>query len=502
MSSLLRDIAATYELLADSYLATLAIALVIAYLGVFVVLKRIVFLGITLAQAASAGVALSFFVQGRLGHDTAFAEAVEHHGPTVSALGVSTLGVLGFALPAESKRISREALLGLGYALFGGASILLVWVSPKGVDELKNLLAGDVLFARSQLPTLLVGLGAVALLHACLRKEFLLTSYDPEFARTLRMPVKLYDLLLALSLGVAVSLALKVAGILLVFAFLTVPPLAGLAIAKKLGEATAISLAVAAAGSWIGFYVSFRADLPTAPTVACVLVGLAGVAALCARLGETGRRGFHILLAPLAAAALVSAVDAAAAHEGIFRWSAPRAEHQVSSVTSETSHEDLVHIFESARDPETRLVAAQKIVQSGDDALLERFLRGRALGDEEESVREAALGALEKFADRARAIRAIERLLRADDAPHRLHAALGLLRLGDQRGVGAIIDLLEDDHVEDNAIRLEANEALTRLEPAGKDWYDPFADSKADRHKGAVRWQEWWRARSAKGPPR
>ena len=67
-----------------------------------------------------AGIALAFFVQGRMGHDTALAEAVEQYGPTTAALGVSTIGVLGFALPAESKRVSREALLGLGYALFGG----------------------------------------------------------------------------------------------------------------------------------------------------------------------------------------------------------------------------------------------------------------------------------------------------------------------------------------------------------------------------------------------
>ncbi len=499
MTALLRDIAATYELLADSYLATLAIALVIAYLGVFVVLKRIVFLGITLAQAASAGVALSFFVHGRLGHETAFAEAVEHHGPTVSALGVSTLGVLGFALPAESKRLSREALLGLGYALFGGASIILVWVSPKGVDELKNLLAGDVLFARSQLPTLLLGLSVVALLHACLRKEFLLASFDAEFARTLKLPVKLYEVLLALSLGVAVSLALKVAGVLLVFAFLTVPPLAGLAIGRKLGEATLVALAVAAAGSWIGFYVSFRADLPTAPTIACVLVGLAGVAAVASKLGDKGRIAFHVFLAPLAAAALLSAVSAAFAHEGIYRWSAPSHEHDVGMVGSATSHDDLVHVFETAADPEARFAAAKKIAESGDDALVERFLRGRALGDDEESIREMALSAIEKFGDRARAIRAIERLLRADDVPHRLHAALGLLRLGDQRGVGTLIDLLDDDHVKENEVRLEASEALLKLEPAAKDWYDAFG-SEAERHKGAVKWREWWRARATKVP--
>jgi zinc transport system permease protein len=495
----LQEIVRTFEFFPDSYLATLAIALVVSYLGVLVVLKRIVFLGVTLSQAAAAGIALAFFAQGFYEHGSAVGEMIEEHGPTLGALGLSSLSVAAFALPAESKKISREALLGLGYALFGGASILLVWRSAKGIDELKNLLAGDVLFARTYLSTLLLGLGGVAVLHGCLRKEFLLTSYDPEFARTLRMPVKLYEVLLLLSLGVAVSLALKVAGILLVFAFLSVPPIAGLSLGKKLGPATLVALGVAAASSALGLIIATRADLPVAPTIACLLVAFAAVAAVAAKIGERAKKAYVGVVAVLALAALGAAVDAAVKHEGFASMSElPRKDvAPLASGVVPTSQEALDR-FRRAASPEVRLEAAKAIVESGDDRTLAKFVR-LALGDEDETMRETAIAALGKFTDRTRAVRAVEPLLGADDAPLRLHAALGLVQLGDGRGVQSLVGTLSDKHA-DPGTRQEALDALLKINPEGaKLGYDAFADDAAN-HKAVTRWEAWWRSQAASVP--
>lgn len=491
------DAARNFEFFADSYIATLAIGLVVAYLGVFVVLKRIVFLGITLAQAAAAGIGLSFLAQGFLGHGTWLAEMVEEQGPTIGAFSVSTAAVAAFALPGESRKISREALLGLGYALFGGASILLVSQSALGIDELKNLLAGDVLFARGHLTSLLAGLAGVAAVHACLRKEFLLVSFDPEFARTLRMRVKAYELLLLLSLGVAVSLAIKVAGILLVFAFLSVPPIAGLLVGKKLAQATWIALAVAAASAGVGFTVG--RNLPVAPTIACILVAFAVVAAISAKLGDWARRAYMLAVFALAAVSIAAAADAALKHEGFGGVSAPRENVSPTPTGTALPLDELLRRFRQAADAGVRQDAAQRIVASGDEESLRKLVK-IGLGDEEEKVREYVLKAIDKLADKKKALEVLEQLLAADDANLRLHVALGLVRLRDGRGVGALVGLLKDVHAGPGT-RQEALDELLVLNPGGaKLGYDALADD-ASNHKAVLAWEEWWRSHGTRVLP-
>jgi len=483
----------TLRFFADSYLATIAIALVVTYLGVFVVLKRIVFLGITLAQAAAAGIALVFFVQGYLPGGGWLDEVLESYGPTVSALAVSTLGVAAFALPGDPKRLSRETLLGLGYVLFSGASIVLVWWSPKGTEELKNLLAGDVLFAREHLKLLLTGLGLVALLHASLRKEFLVVSYDPDFASAGRLPVRLYDVLLALSLGVAVSLALKVAGILLVFAFLAVPPAAGLLVGKRLSHATLIALGVALASSVLGWSVARREDLPVSPTIACFLVAHAAVAAAVAK---AHRRPLTWLF--LGEVAFFAAVALGAALHVLGRPDGKETASHVESVVASPppTGDELVAAFRTATTTETQKALAEQLAASSDQRIVDEFVK--AVLTREEEGRELALAIVAEKGDRTRSIKALEPLLRATKADLRLHAAMALVRFEDARGLEAVVQTLGDAESKPGT-REEAHAFLVKLNPGGEAFgYDAFGTRESNRAAIAA-WEKW---RSVARPPR
>jgi zinc transport system permease protein len=490
--SFVRDLVETLEFFSESYLATLAIALVVSYLGVYVVLKRIVFLGITLAQAAAAGIALVFFVQGFIAPGGWFDSVLETYGPTVSALGVSSAGVAAFALPGEPKKLSREALLGLGYSFFAGVSILLVWWSPKGVDELKNLLAGDVLFAHEHLRSLLVGLGLVAALHALFRKEFLLTSYDPDFARTARLPVKTYEVLLALSLGVAVSLALKVAGILLVFAFLAISPVAGLTLGRRLAHAKIIALGVAASSSLLGWIAATRANLPVSPTIACFLVLHAAVAAAIGRWRNPWLvRGFHGFVATLATLALAAAVHVT------LRKEAPRPlpvmpAAEASKLAAKTA---LLATYRSAISPDTIGAATRAVLDQHDGDLLEELIHA-ALGREEDA-REATFDALAKATDTKPVQEGLEKHLGSPRLDVRLHAAIELTHMGDARGVALLLDTLASSAAPPGT-REEAVMGLLKAYPEGEAFgYDPFKGQR-ENEKAVLAWNAWWRTQKGR----
>ena len=109
--------------------------------------------------------------------------------------------------------------------------------------------------------------GGVGLVHYLFHKEFLFVSFDPEMARTLGVRARGWDLLLYLTLGVTIAIAIRVAGALLVFAFLVIPGIVGLALSSRLRYAFAISAAAAIVPAVSGLYLSFVLDLPSAATI-------------------------------------------------------------------------------------------------------------------------------------------------------------------------------------------------------------------------------------------
>ena len=107
----------TFTLFSSSYAATLSMGLVCAYLGVFCVLRRIVFTGVALAQLAAGGVAISFFVADLgLGPISRFAA---NYGATWGSLGASLAGLLGLQSRRRGVRITEDALVGLAYSAAG-----------------------------------------------------------------------------------------------------------------------------------------------------------------------------------------------------------------------------------------------------------------------------------------------------------------------------------------------------------------------------------------------
>jgi ABC-type Mn2+/Zn2+ transport system permease subunit len=231
------------------------IATVCAVLGVFVVLKRVVFIGIALSQVAAAGIAASLLV---------------HVHPFVGATAFTLLAVTILAWPYETQRIPRDAVLGAVFVLASAASILIVAKSGFGLDEVKALLYGDLILtsARDFYTTVLALVPVLGVLLVFIR-PIVYTFVDREQGRVLGMRVGFWELLFFYLLGIAVSGASKAGGALLVFCYLIVPPMTGMLLSSRLWRVMAISVSVAIAATFAGIYLSFKWDLPTNQVVIC-----------------------------------------------------------------------------------------------------------------------------------------------------------------------------------------------------------------------------------------
>jgi ABC-type Mn2+/Zn2+ transport system permease subunit len=244
--------------------AGLLVSAVCALLGVFVILKRAVFIGITLSEVATCGVAASFL----LGIP-----------PLVGSLVLVLASVSLLAIPFEKQRIPRDTLMGIMFIAASALSILLVSKSGPGLMEVNAVLYGDlILSSKKELYTLLALLIPALLLFLTFLRPILYSFIDREAARVLGIKTWIWESLYFLMLGVVISATSQIAGALLVFCYLVVCPATALILSKRIKIVFVIAPIAGMLATFLGMVISFEHDFPTNQTiciVSCVLFGMA-----------------------------------------------------------------------------------------------------------------------------------------------------------------------------------------------------------------------------------
>jgi zinc transport system permease protein len=245
----------------NALIAGMLAAMMCSMVGVYVVLKRLVFVGITLAQLSSAGVALALLL---------------HLHPTVLALSTSLVGVAFFSqVPSSQRRLPLEAVIGASYILAAALGVLCMAKNPVGEARALNVLFGNILSVHTdEILALAVILVVLVLVHVVFYKEFLFVSFDIETARAQGMQARLWNLLLYLTLGLAIAFAIRSMGVLLVFTFLTVPAMTARLVANRMASLFTLAVLFGSLSVPLGLYLAFRLDLPTGTTVAATAVAV------------------------------------------------------------------------------------------------------------------------------------------------------------------------------------------------------------------------------------
>lgn len=270
----------TILLFRDALYGALVIALVCSALGVYVVLRRIVFVGAALAQLSTLGISFSFWLAG-MGVAGVLTES-----PVILSLIATLGGVLFFATGTKRAQIPPDARIGVAYVVAGALAILFIAKAAAG--EVHDIfLQGNILgITRADWLTLLAVSVPVLLAHVVFYKEFLFISFDQETARSLGYRVERWTLLLYLTIGLSIAFAMQFAGVMLVFDFLVLPAVTGLLLARGMGGVFAWSIGAGLAAAVIGFSMSIPFDLPTGPAIVAVSGALVILAWLTRRLRD------------------------------------------------------------------------------------------------------------------------------------------------------------------------------------------------------------------------
>jgi len=233
---------------------------VCGFLGAYVILRRIIFLGVALSEAAALGVALGLFVGWN---------------PEATASGLTLLTALLLSLSGRYRVLSQESLIGWAYVVAAGAAIILISKNPIAEAHGLDVVSGSLLYASGrEIWQLGILAGAVLLIFIALHRVFIFVSFDKETARSMGMNTAVYEFGFYACLGLSISLAMKTAGILFVFASLLIPGMISLSLFRRMWLILLGAVLVVVVSVPAGVGLSYQADLPTGPAVVCVYAAL------------------------------------------------------------------------------------------------------------------------------------------------------------------------------------------------------------------------------------
>lgn len=270
---MIADFIASWPLFHHTYVSGWLIALLLALIGVPVVARDQIFIGAAVSQAAMLGIAAGMLI-GSWGVAEPYGWL--HSESFLSGIG-SLFAVVGALLTtrARAQRESAEAVTGWVFLFCGSLSIILVAHSPHGSEEIHRLMASTIIGAtRADVVgfALLTVLTIAAL--ARWQRPLRLLLMDRAMAAAVGIPVRLSDRLIAVWLGLAVGLAIRVSGVAYAFGCLVMPALIAKNVCREVGPMFAVAPVVAVATGVIAFVLANAFDYPPGQIAVALLATL------------------------------------------------------------------------------------------------------------------------------------------------------------------------------------------------------------------------------------
>src|SRR5229473_4715559 len=253
------------QLMIPPFVACMVLVAMLSYLGLHVIAREVIFVDLSLAQMAALGGLSALLIHVEADSTWAY----------VFALLATAVGALLFALtrasPRQERRVPQEAFIGIVYVVASAAAVLVANKVPGGGEAVEKTLVGSLLWVTwPQILKLALVYAGLGLFQFALRHRFLTISFNPEEAQQNGWKIRWWDFLFYLSFGVVITLAVPLAGVLMVFSFLVVPAVIANLFTGDKRRLTLISWSTGALASLLGLWVSYTKDLPTGPLIVCM----------------------------------------------------------------------------------------------------------------------------------------------------------------------------------------------------------------------------------------
>ena len=249
-----------YPFMMRGLAAAVIVGVVCAVVGTYVVLRGMAFLGDALAHAILPGVAAGYMIGGGA------------QGPLFWwALAAAVLASLGIGAVSKGGRVKQDTAIGIIFA--GTFALGIAMISSMGsyAVDLAHFLFGDILGVSSADLMLTAGMGgAVILVIVVFYKEFLVMSFDPILATTLRLPTRWFENLLLILIAVTIVVSLQTVGVALMVAMLVTPAATASLLTRRLPKMMSLAAIIAAVSGVVGLYLSYYLEIASGAAIVLV----------------------------------------------------------------------------------------------------------------------------------------------------------------------------------------------------------------------------------------
>ena len=256
-------------------LAGVLVSVACGIIGTLVVLNRIVFLSGGIAHAAYGGIGLGYFL---------------NFNPVLTATMFSVAGAIGMGVVQRKTRQRADTIIGVMWAIGMAVGIILVDRAEGYKADLMGYLFGSILAVPKNDLFIMLGLDIViVVLVAAFFKELLAVSFDETFASVGNVPVTAIYLVMLGLIALTVVVTMRVVGLIMVIALLTVPAAISTELVKDLRKAMALASLLGVVFTTAGLWLSYSLNLTSGATIILV-AGAAYPLSLLVRRMMRGRR--------------------------------------------------------------------------------------------------------------------------------------------------------------------------------------------------------------------
>jgi manganese/iron transport system permease protein len=225
------------------------------------------FFGDALAHSILPGVAVGYLVSGGARESLFW-----------WALAASLVASVAISAVSRAAKIKQDTAIGIIFAGMFALGVALISTVRSYTVDLTHFLFGDVLGVgpRDLILTIVFGL-AIILMVIAFFKEFLILSFDPILAGTLRLPTVLLEYLLVGLIALAVVVSLQTVGVALMVAMLVTPAATGYLLSRRLSTMMLLAAFYAAFSAVVGLYLSYYLNIASGAAIVLTTTTLFGL---------------------------------------------------------------------------------------------------------------------------------------------------------------------------------------------------------------------------------
>lgn len=246
-----------YEFMRNAFFAAVLVGIACGIVGAFVVIKKIVFISGGITHAAFGGIGLGYLL---------------NINPVLTAIPFSLLSAIAIAILSKKTKISEDSAIGIIWSVGMALGILFISLSPGYAPDLFGYLFGSILTVPTSDIIMMLVLDIIIIVTVLLLyKELHALSFDEEFSMIVGVPTKTLYLILLCLVALSIIVLIKVVGIILVIALLTIPATIAKQFTSNLKKLIVLSTSTAVVSTIIGLWLSYIFDLPSGATIVLLL---------------------------------------------------------------------------------------------------------------------------------------------------------------------------------------------------------------------------------------